>query len=102
MQKSLWKILRTFARSPKGVQLNFLLNYESTRYKLADHSVDLTFFQIYFLYLCAKDQQDKLDQVMKKSGSYSDQYSPLSITDEDSPEEVKDKLNCIREYYACR
>lgn len=77
------------------------MHHEITGYKLAQHPGDLIYTQIFFQYLCAEQQYNAMQKAMGKygtgeSGTGGD-YSPLKVTDQDSPEEIKEKFRIMKE-----
>ena len=94
----MWK---NFANSPKGEQLNFLLNHDNTGYKLSSCLSDLTAVQIHFMYICAKRQHEELQAIRnghdpyKSSSESNSPANPLTITDHDSSDEIREKLALI-------
>jgi hypothetical protein len=88
--------LKNFVNSPEGSQLHFLISHETTGYKLANNICDLTSVQIYFHYLVAKKQSEMIDAVMKNNGKTTTN-NPLKILGNESPEEIKEKLDIMKE-----
>lgn len=88
--------MKTFVNSNEGAQLQFLLTHETTGYKLADKIYDLTNVQIYFHYLVAKKQSEMIDAVMKNKGKTTTN-DPLKIVGNESPEELREKLDFMKD-----
>jgi hypothetical protein len=88
--------LKNFASSPRGTQLDFLLHSERSHYKLTEWPSDLTPLQILFLITCAENYKAELDKMQSQNTTKT---SPLSITKNDSPEEIKRKVQLMKELY---
>jgi hypothetical protein len=80
------------------MQLKFLLNHEDTKFRIAENVYDLTQVQIYFLYLCAVEKHEQYEAIRngyQNNGTCFDD-NPYAITDNDSPEVMREKLDMIK------
>jgi len=88
--------LKIFVNDPLSVQLVFLINHESTNYKLAKNIYDLTQVQIHFHYLVAKKASDAIDAALKNNNN-STTTNQYRIEGNESPEVIKEKLSMIKQ-----
>lgn len=93
--------MKTFAESPRGRQLDFLLHSERLHYKLGGETSELTNLQITFMVVCAERLQREMDALKDKEElkAANQNTSPLSIVDGDSPEIIKRKIELLKGVY---
>ena len=73
----------------------FLVSSDVAGYKLASNPIDLTKLQILFLEYIALKINEQIESEMNSSKNPGDE---LTITADDSPDEMRDKLDVMKGY----